>query len=261
MGAETDQRTERAERMINDYRAALTRSESAASEVREHLVKLVELDQFSKNATVAEVVPLLRRLVAILDGSEQTEIPETTYTPDPSAVSELREHITELLDGPNEAVEDALLGFAYNEVARVAGDEMVARWQAEDLLKDYRKTSQGFADRLSVVEAERDALKAELDRLAKESDANWEVARAELAEARAAIERVAERAKAAKGGFGKICCCADCEDAQENGRDALHEPTWTAWDLEPAAVLRDLEPAALDASQRPEDTREETSHG
>lgn len=38
--------------------------------------------------------------------------------------------------------------------------------------------------RAEAAEAERDALKAELDRVAKESDANWEVARAELADAR-----------------------------------------------------------------------------
>jgi hypothetical protein len=85
-------------------------------------------------------------------------------------IEELRERVTEILGEPNEAVVDALLVFATNEVARIAGGEMTARWQAEDELKRIAKVN-GALHRSADIDAaaalaELSAIDAEMDEFA-----------------------------------------------------------------------------------------------
>jgi hypothetical protein len=90
---------------------------------------------------------------------------------------------------------------------------------------------------MEYLQAERDTARNRVTAL--EKNGAELLARAERAEAaNDAVRALAEQAT--HGGFGKLCCCFDCEDAQENGRDAPHEPTWTAWTLDPAEVLAAL---------------------
>jgi phenylpyruvate tautomerase PptA (4-oxalocrotonate tautomerase family) len=90
--------------------------------------------------------------------------------PSPKGIEELTEAIVEILGDPDETTVEAFLSFASAEVARIVGSEMVARWQAEDLLRIAHETSnRSEAERARAV-AERDALKAAVEALAE----RWE---------------------------------------------------------------------------------------
>ena len=73
--------------------------------------------------------------------------------PKPASVEELREHIEEILGTSDEAAVEAFLCFASGEIARIAGGEMVARWQAEDALKAAE--AQVAALRQKLADSER----------------------------------------------------------------------------------------------------------
>lgn len=84
--------------------------------------------------------------------------------PSPKGIEELTEAIVEILGDPDETTVEAFLSFASAEVARIAGSEMVARWQAEDLLRIAHETSNRSEAERARAEAERDALKAAIER-------------------------------------------------------------------------------------------------
>jgi hypothetical protein len=81
---------------------------------------------------------------------------------------ELREQVTELLGEPNEAVVDALLVYATNKVAHVAGAALNARWRAEDELTEARGELGRLRNRITALEANGSELLARGEQLAAE---------------------------------------------------------------------------------------------
>lgn len=105
---------------------------------------------FERHDLVKRITALEANRSELLARAERAEA-VVAALPDPNTAEELREKITELLGSPNEALVHAFLDYAWNEVARIAGWEMAARWQAEGEAKRLRAELAGASDALCAV--------------------------------------------------------------------------------------------------------------
>lgn len=79
-----------------------------------------------------------------------------TALPDPGTVEELREKIAELFGNSDEALVHTFLNYAWSETARIAGWEMVARWQAEAERNTLKAAIEQFRQRHTPHDCHRD---------------------------------------------------------------------------------------------------------